>query len=288
MNLLSKTVKFILLFNIKIIIFILFIFINCKSINNFIRKNNNEDYKICFWNINLNKSLDLTDKIKLSMVLDFSKSCDIVSFIGIYNTINNYSIEFEQQFEKISEEYICMEGNSKLKNKPLEEKYVTCIKSELSPDIEKIEFEEVNSSIKNPPTLFLMNINEKKVLIVPYASNPGNKNDLKEFSDIVDFSYKNFSDRRIFFGGSFYFDTEFHKVEFLYSLPYYLILEKLIDEPSTLSNQKADVIFSDPRTSKNCKGSVIQLNKFFKDYKEKSDIQNYFNHLPVVVNCRFN
>ncbi len=262
--------------------------IDCKSTTNFIRKNNNENYKICFWNISLSKSLELSEKIKVSMVLDFSKSCDIVSFIGINNNINNYSTEFEQQFERISEEYICMEGNSKLKNKSFEEKYVTCIKSELSPDIEKIEFEEINSSHKNPPTLFLMNINEKKVLIVPYSSTPGNKKDLKEFSDVVDFSYKNFSDRRIFFGGSFYFDTEFQKVEFLYSLPYYLILEKLIDEPSTLSNQKADVIFSDPRTSKNCKGSVVSLNYFFKDDKEKSNTQNYFNHLPIVVNCRFN
>ncbi len=270
----------------NILIFILFfININCSSINSLLKINNNDTFNICFWNINLTKSLELSEKLKVSMIMNISKSCDIISYVGIYNNINSISSEIELQLEKLREEYICMEGNTKSKFKPSEEKYVTCIKSELSPDIEKIEFEELNPSTKNPPTLFLMNINEKKILIVPYNTNPGNKNDLREFSEVVDFSYKNFSDRRIFFGGSFYFDQEFQKLEYLYSLPYYIILEKLIDEPSTFSNQKANVIFTDPRTSKNCKGSVIRLESYFSEIK---NIEKYFDHFPIFAKCRIN
>ncbi|NBU97343.1 MAG: hypothetical protein EBS19_03855, partial [Spirochaetia bacterium] len=245
----------------------------------------NDSFNICFWNINLTKSLELSEKLKVSMIMNFSKSCDVISYIGIYNNFNSTSREIELHLEKLREEYICMEGISKSKFNSSEEKYVTCIKSELSPDIEKIEFEELNSYIKNPPTLFLMNINEKKILIVPYSTNPGNKNDLREFSEVVDFSYKTFSDRRIFFGGSFYFDQEFQKPEYLYSLHYYIILEKLIDEPSTFSKQKADVIFTDPRTSKNCKGSVIRLDGLFPEIK---NIEKYFEHLPVTAKCKIN
>jgi hypothetical protein len=270
----------------KILILILFfININCNSLNSLLKINNNDTFNICFWNINLAKSLELTEKLKVSMIMNLSKSCDVISYIGIYNNFNSISSEIEVQLEKLREDYICMEGTTKSKIKSPEEKYVTCVKSQLSSDIEKIEFEELNSSIKNPPTLFLMNINEKKILIVPYNTNPGNKNDLREFSEVVDFSYKNFSDRRIFFGGSFYFDQEYQKLDYLYSLPYYLILEKLIDEPSTFSNQKANVIFTDPRTSKNCKGSVIRLERYFSEIK---NIEKYFDHFPILAKCRIN
>jgi hypothetical protein len=270
----------------KILILILFfININCNSINSLLKINNNDTFNICFWNINLTKSLELTEKLKVSMIMNLSKSCDVISYIGIYNNFNSISSEIEVQLEKLREDFICIEGTTKSKIKSPEEKYVTCVKSQLSSDIEKIEFEELNSSIKNPPTLFLMNINEKKILIVPYNTNPGNKNDLREFSEVVDFSYKNFSDRRIFFGGSFYFDQEYQKLDYLYSLPYYLILEKLIDEPSTFLNQKANVIFTDPRTSKNCKGSVIRLESYFSEIK---NIEKYFDHFPILSKCRIN
>jgi hypothetical protein len=62
-------------------------------------------------------------------------------------------------------------------------------------------------------------------------------------------------------------------------------LEKLIDEPSTFSNQKANVIFTDPRTSKNCKGSVIRLESYFSEIK---NIEKYFDHFPILAKCRIN
>ena len=60
------------------------------------------------------------------MIMNISKSCDIISYVGIYNNINSISSEIELQLEKLREEYICMEGNTKSKFKPSEEKYVTC------------------------------------------------------------------------------------------------------------------------------------------------------------------
>lgn len=245
-------------------------------------KENIESYRICFWNVNHSKmGLDSPG------ILPWIDSCDTISFLQISPEDKNLVTSLEKLFEKKGISLICMENNPQHKESVSLEKYVICTKSDLSVDIEKIEFEEMNPSFPNAPPLFLMNLHDKKIMVVPFHSRPGNKKDLMNFNSVVDFAYKNFSDRRIFFGGDFYTDPAYQKIEYLVTVPFYLILEELIHEPTTHSNQKNDVIFTDPRTAKQCKGNVWRLQELYPQRISKSELERFSDHLPISVDCLF-
>ena len=265
----------------RFILFLLFT-IHCSllKIKTPLDKKNSESYRICFWNINQSKL-----KLDSPILFSFISSCDIISFIEVNKAETNSVSVFETLTEKKGEPYICMENSPKQKENFIPEKYIICVKSEVSSDIEKIEYEDINPSFANAPPLFLLNIYEKKILVVPYHARPGNKKDLLDFNSVVDFAYKNFSDRRIFFGGDFNTDSVFQKIEFLLTIPFYLILEEMVSEPTTLSNQKNDVIFSDPRTAKNCKADVWRLHDIFPDKINRNELEKISDHLPVSVDC---
>jgi hypothetical protein len=262
--------------------FLLLFTIHCSllKIKTPLDKKNSESNRICFWNINQSK-LNLDSPILFS----FISSCDIISFIEVNKAETNSVSVFETLTEKKGEPYICMENSPKQKENFIQEKYIICVKSEISSDIEKIEYEDINPSFMNAPPLFLLNIYEKKILVVPFHARPGNKKDLLNFNSVVDFAYKNFSDRRIFFGGDFNTDSVFHKLEFLLTIPFYLILEEMVSQSTTLSNQKNDVIFSDPRTVKNCKADVWRLHDIFPDKIKRDELEKISDHLPVSVDC---
>jgi hypothetical protein len=262
--------------------FLLLFTIHCSllKIKTPLDKKNSESNRICFWNINQSK-LNLDSPILFS----FISSCDIISFIEVNKAETNSVSVFETLTEKKGEPYICMENSPKQKENFIQEKYIICVKSEISSDIEKIEYEDINPSFTNAPPLFLLNIYEKKILVVPFHARPGNKKDLLDFNSVVDFAYKNFSDRRIFFGGDFNTDSVFHKLEFLLTIPFYLILEEMVSQSTTLSNQKNDVIFSDPRTVKNCKADVWRLHDIFPDKIKRDELEKISDHLPVSVDC---
>lgn len=245
-----------------------------------IDKENSESYRICFWNINKSKM-----RLDSPGILPWIESCDTISFLQISPEEKNLVSSLENLFEKKGISLICMENNPPSNEYPNKEKYVTCTKSDLSVDIEKIEFEELNPSFSNAPPLFLMNLHDKKIMIVPFHSRPGNKKDLMDFNSVVDFAYKNFSDRRIFFGGDFYMDPMYQKMEYLVTIPFFLILEELIHQPTTHSNQKNDVIFTDPRTAKLCQGNVWKLQELFPDKILKKELEGYSDHLPISVDC---
>lgn len=194
-----------------------------------------------------------------------------------------------EEFEKrLEDDYLCMEGDPKPEGGKRKEKYLACIKSDLTNDIEKIEFEDVKSDFARSPTLFLMDMGNTKVLIVPFHSTPGDKNELKKFQNVIDFCYKNFSDRRIFFGGDFNTGSNYQKVDFLADLPYFSVLVQLIHEPTTFANQNHDLIFTDPRTAKNCKGNVWRLDVLFPEKQNRKDLEKISDHFPISADCNFN
>ncbi len=243
-------------------------------------KENSESYRICFWNINKSKM-----RLDSPGILPWIDSCDTISFLQISLEEKNLVSSLENLFEKKGISLICMENSSPSNDSPFKEKYVTCAKSDLSIDIEKIEFEELNPSFSNAPPLFLMNLHDKKIMIVPFHSRPGNKKDLMDFNSVVDFAYKNFSDRRIFFGGDFYMDPMYQRIEYLVTIPFYLILEEMIQQPTTHTNQKNDVIFTDPRTAKLCQGKVWRLQEIYPEKISKKELESFSDHLPISVDC---
>jgi hypothetical protein len=62
-------------------------------------------------------------------------------------------------------------------------------------------------------------------------------------------------------------------------------LEEMVSQSTTLSNQKNDVIFSDPRTVKNCKADVWRLHDIFPDKIKRDELEKISDHLPVSVDC---
>ena len=282
-NLLSKYNKLLFFF----ILYLNSIFCNISFIKSPLDKENSDSYRVCFWNVANLSVKELKKEKKGTYIIKFINSCDIISFQEVNAPDENIAIVFEDRLEKLGEPFICMEGNSKPKNDSNGFKYVSCIRAELSNDIEKIEFEDINPAFKNAPTLFLMTLNDIKVLIAPYHSTPGSKSDLIAFNSVVDFAYKNFSDRRIFFGGDFNTDKKYQSIDFLFSISYFIILKQMINGITTLNNEKNDLILTDPRTAMNCKGTIWKLNEIYPEIAVKKDLENISTHYPISVDCLF-
>jgi hypothetical protein len=282
----SKIINYLIIF-----FFFLITFSNCSTFpeieNSKYSKTTEYPYRICFWNVkNLSKN-GLERESKGSFIIDFSKSCDVISFLEIRSEHIDMAKEFEEKLSSTFQKYYCMEGKSKPENGKRKEKYVSCVKSNLSSDLELFEYEDNENNFARAPTFFILNLNEHKILLIPFHSTPSDKNELIRFQDIVDYSYKFFSDRRIFYGGDFNTGTNYQSEEFLSTLPYFSILVQLIKEPSTFGKQKHDLIFTDPRTAKNCKGKVWDLNVLFPEIGSRKALEKISDHYPISAECEF-
>lgn len=242
--------------------------------------------RICFWSLPGLTISSLQSKTTGIFIHNFLIKCDTFILTDL-----NPNIDFSNSIEKIPlfEDlgFICLEGNPKVKLSS-KAKSLLCIRNEYSPDIEKIEYEELLPSYTGAPTIFLLDIADKKVLIIAYQGNPGIKSDLRNLQTLVDFSNKNFSDRRIFIGGSFYLDQRYQALDFLVTLPYFLVYKEMIDSVTTSTGEKNDSIFTDPRSSKGCKGKVWNLEEFTINLDFRRAFENISEHYPVSIDCNFN
>lgn len=260
-----------------------------SCINIFIRspfdKKDSDEVRICFWTLPGLRNTNLNDPNISVYIKKFLGSCDIFSILEVPGN-EEMAIFFEKSrdFERYG--FLCLEGNPKPKTGN-GAKSLVCVKGEYADDIEKIEFEEYMPPFENSPTLYLINVTEKKIILIPFHARPGRKIDLKNLQSALEFSSKNFSDRRLFLGGSLYLDKKYTSIEFLLGLSFFLLLENKIESITTFSNEKNDSIFTDSRTSAGCRGKVWNLQEIFEERNYKGDFERISEHFPVSVDCIF-
>ncbi|MCB1176624.1 MAG: hypothetical protein KDK36_03495 [Leptospiraceae bacterium] len=278
----------------KILMIILVFFITrCSSFNQLnsndtLKKESSLIVRICFWNVKNLSINGLQRENKGNYILDFSKTCDIIAFLEIRSANVNMASEFESALDKAGESFVCEEGESKsLPGKSRKEKYVTCSKTRISDSISTFEFPDEEVDFARPPTFFFIEMVGKKILIIPFHSTPGEKGEIEKFQKVVDLAYKNYSDRRIFFGGDFNTGSNYQKKEFLYSIPYFIYLNQLISEPTTFADQHHDLIFTDKLSGKECKGKVWRLDELFPDLGDRKNLEKVSDHFPVSAECKF-
>lgn len=262
--------------------------LNCKTF--FLRdplSKENENYiRICFWNVKNLSIAGLKRENKGSYILRFSTSCDSIVYIEIRSANLNMAKAFEEAFREKGENFLCLEGDPKsLEISKRKEKYLACIKEEWSDSFSKLEYEDTEDFAR-PPTFFFFYYKGKKFLLVPFHSTPGNREELKNFQKVIDFAYKNYSDYKIFFGGDFNTGSNYQKPEFLATLPYFIYLEQLINEPTTFSGQKHDLIFTDKANAIFCKGKVWRLNELFEEVEGRKNLEKISDHFPISAECR--
>ncbi len=225
---------------------------------------------------------------KGNYIFEFSKTCDLI----VYSEIRSGNTDIVQLFQstlgKGGKQFVCEEGISKgLEEGTRTEKYLACANKEVSEEIQKEEYVDEDNDFARPPTLFFVNIVGKKILLVPFHSTPGDKEELKNFQKVVDLAYKEYSDRRIFFGGDFYTGTQYQKGEFLVSLPYFTYLKQLILEPTTFSNQSHGLVFTDKMSAVDCKGKVWKLDSLVPTMGGRKELEKVSDHFPISAECKF-
>jgi hypothetical protein len=244
--------------------------------------------RICFWNVQNLTEAHLKKQGKGNYIFEFSKSCDMIVFSEIRFTNWDIVQAFQNVLGKGEKQFICEEGISKgLEEGTRTEKYLACVNKEISEEIPKEEYVDEDNDFARPPTLFFVNIAGKKILLVPFQSTPGDKEELRNFQKVVDLAYRKYSDRRIFFGGVFHTGSNYQKGEFLASLPYFVYLKQLIREPTTFANQSHDLVFTDKISVVDCKGKVWKLDTLIPSMGGRKELEKISNHFPVSAECKF-
>jgi hypothetical protein len=253
-----------------------------------LQKDTDTSLRICFWNVK-NLSLNgLKRNEKGSYILQYSKSCDVIVYLEIRSAGIDMATAFEQALKKEGANYECEEGTPKgLEEGTRREKYLACIKSEWADTLGKVEYEDEDNDFARPPTLFFFQFQGLKFLVVPFHSTPKDKEELKSFQKVVDFSFRKYSDRKIFFGGDFNTGSNYQRVNFLVTLNYFVYLEQLIKEPTTFSNQKHDLIFTDKINANYCKGKVWRLDDLFPEVEGRKKLEKISDHFPISADCKF-
>lgn len=243
------------------------------------------EFELCFWNVkNLSKN-GLKRSTKGPYIIKFMQECDIIAFVEIRSVKDDMASEIQKSAEEENLEFSCLAGEAKGSGNH-KEKYLTCVKKSLETELEVTEYPDENSDFVRPPSIFVFEIKNKKFAIVPFHSTPGDKAELTSFQDVVDHLYKNYSDRRIFFGGDFNTGKNYQREEFLKGLTYFQITSHLVEEGTTFANQKHDLIFTDPLTASQCKGKVWKLETYFADVGNRKDYEKISDHYPISAKCK--
>lgn len=268
--------------------FLIGFFLNSCVTSPIIKQKEPGAFVICFWNVKNLSANGLTRETKGPFIIKFINECDSITFLEIRSVKISMAKEFESAILKEGYSYNCMEGNAKGEEEGFrKEKYLTCVKKEKFEDLRTSEYADEDNDFARPPTFFLLGFGNKKIMVVPFHSTPGDKTELTQFQKVIDYAYQNYSDRRIFFGGDFNTGTNYQKEEFLDTLPYFKVLVQLILEPTTFANQKHDLIFTDPITAGYCKSKVWKLDELFPDVDGRKNLEKISDHFPVSVECRW-
>lgn len=248
-------------------------------------------FSICFWNA---EKLD-SKKVKIwtgkkSIISVLAANCDNLAFTNIKTDQESLSDDLETLFLKESLNYSCEDSinrvgdNDEVLN---ETKYINCANHKKVIEMKLVDYPDSKRDFRAPPSFFFLELtNGTKVSILPFHSRAGNKNELIDFEKVVNFVYQKYSERKTFFGGSFYTDIKYQSDSFLKSLLYFQILKNLISEPTTFTGEKNDLIFTDNVSQLNCIGKVLNLDKISPDLGGQKELETVSSHLPVVANCK--
>ncbi len=251
-------------------------------------KQNETQIRICFWNVKNLSIKGLNRHEKGSYILRYSQSCDAIVYLEVRSAGIDMAKAFEEAFIESGSKYACEEGIAKGEEEGTrKEKYLACIKSEWADTFGKLEYADEDNDFARPPTFFFFQFQGNKFLLVPFHSTPKDKEELRNFQKVIDYAFKNFSDRKIFFGGDFNTGSNYQKVEFLITLPYFLYLEQLIKEPTTFANQHHDLIFTDKFVAQFCKGKVWRLDELFPEVEGRKKLEKISDHFPISADCKF-
>lgn len=248
-------------------------------------------FSICFWNaekLTSNKISQWTNK--RNYLIEVVKKCDSIAFTKVSVDNDNLSDELEVLFSKDGFTYSCADSFMRLgeQNQVLHQtKYTNCVNNNKVIEMKLVEYPDSRKDFSALPSFFFLELtNGAKVSILPFSSTPGNKNELIDFEKIVNFAYQKYSERKTFFGGSFYTDPKYQSDSFLKSLLYFQILKNLIAEPTTFTGEKNDLIFTDNVSQLNCTGKVLSLDKISPDLGGQKELETVSSHLPVIANCK--
>ena len=278
-------------FRATLLLFIFF-FNFCVTVDeNFEGRAKPISFSICFWNAEKLDSKKLIEwKNKKNYITELTKKCDSLSLTEIRVDNDNLSSELEDFLSKENLNYSCVDSILKLNEDGTiqnQTKYISCSNNNKVVEMKLIAYPDTKKEFLSPPSFFFLELtNGAKVSVLPFHTEPGNKNELIDFEKIVNFTYQKFSERKTFFGGDFYTDKKYQSDSFLKSLLYFQILKNLISEPSTFTCEKNDVIFTDNVSQLNCIGKVISLEQISIESGGQKEFEKISSHLPVVANCK--
>lgn len=274
------------------LIFVILFFSNCVTVDeNLDGKIKPILFNVCFWDVEKINSKKLNDwKGKPNFLTDLTKKCDSISLVGLRADNDNISTELESFYSKENLNYSCAESFPRLdENNHIlnHKKYTTCVKKDKVVEMIPLEYPEARNDFASPPTFFFLELtNGAKVSVLPFHASQGSKTELIDFEKVVNFAYQKYSERKTFFGGNFFIDKKYHSENFLKSLLYFQILKNLINEPTTFTGEKNDVIFTDKVTQLNCLGKVFSLDKFLPASGSQKDFEAVTSHLPTMASCK--
>lgn len=274
-------------------IILIILFVNtCVTVDEtFEGRGKSLSFSICFWNAEKLDSKKLVErKNKKNYITELTKKCDSLSFTDIKVDNENLSSELEDFLSKENLNYSCAESIPKLNEDGTTQnqtKYISCSNNNKVVEMKVLAYPDTRKDFLSPPSFFFLEItNGAKVSVLPFHTEPGNKNELIDFEKIVNFTYQKFSERKTFFGGDFYTDKKYQSDSFLKSLLYFQILKNLISEPTTFTGERNDVIFTDNVSQLNCSGKVLNLDKIYPDLGGQKELESFSIHLPVIANCK--
>ena len=276
----------------KSLLYIILLFISCVTVDeNFEGRPKSIFFSICFWNAEKLDSKNVKSWIsKKSPFLELVKKCDSLSLLNIKTADQNIASDIQELISKEGLQYTCMDGLNKIDEEnqfqnPI--KYTTCVNNNRVVEMKLVEYADLRNDFYSSPTFFFLELtNGAKVSLLPFYAKPGSRNELIDFEKVVNFIYQKYSERKTFFGGSFFTDKKYHTDSFIKSLLYFQILKNLIADPTTTSGEKNDLIFTDNVSQLNCSGKVLTFDKISNNSNLQKEFELMSSHLPVIANCK--
>jgi endonuclease/exonuclease/phosphatase family metal-dependent hydrolase len=243
-----------------------------------------ENYRFCFWNVkNLSKA-GLERETKGPFIIQFiQKYCDVVALLEVRSAKIDMASVLE---EALDDKYECEEGEPKGEGSRTE-KYLLCIKTQQSIQISMEEYKDTESIFSRPPTIFSFIYKKKELVIVPFHSRPKDKEELRSFDSVVEYTQKKYFKKIVIYGGDFNTGSNYQSETFLNSLVFFTNMAQLITSPTTFGKQKHDLIFVDKKYEKNCKGHVWNLEELFEEVEGRKELEKISDHFPVSAECNF-
>jgi hypothetical protein len=231
---------------------------------------NQEKNRICFWKATSELRKFFTNEKKI--FYDFTINCEAIIFFDEREGIGSMRYIIENELNRKDNHFTCEEQVVTIKN-PI----IVCLKNEILEDTNPVEIKSKSESLLI--NSYTLNI-RKKIFLAGFDIASLSEEIVTQMEKNLDYIYKNFSDRRIFFAG-------FLDLQKIYNNPVllekanYLLISKRLECENNSDKENYFSIFTDSASQTDCKCKKWELNKLnlTKEYSTNND--------PFVIECRW-